>query len=120
MFWNKEKPKNFAEESLKTRKAREKLRKELEEHQKQITPQALEKKVLEIHRWIARHASNRVVLKNKTISLFDGNQNAAKLSVRISQVAEQLQKEQGIFSVPAEKEKTGKMWSFLSGKKEEK
>ncbi len=86
----KENKKEVAEESLKTRKAREKLKKQLEFIDKMITPQALEKKTIEIHRWIARHASQRVVLRSKAISLFDENQNAAKLSQRIAVLAEQL------------------------------
>ncbi len=79
-----------APESTKTRKAREKLRKQLEVLEKKITPQALEKKTVEIHRWIARHAHHRVVLRTKTISLFDENQNTAKISQRIQSLAESL------------------------------
>src|ERR1700722_10735202 len=79
-----DKKKQIAEESLKTRKAREKLKKQLEANDKKITPQALEKKSIEIHRWIARHAHNRVVLKSKSISLFDENQNTADISNRVS------------------------------------
>jgi hypothetical protein len=86
----KENKKEVAEESLKTRKAREKLKKQLESIDKMITPQALEKKTIEIHRWIARHAAQRVVLRSKAISLFDENQNAAKLSQKIVALAEQL------------------------------
>ena len=48
-----------------------------------MTSQALRQKSLEIHRWIARHAAERVVLKSKSISLFDENQNTAKLSQKI-------------------------------------
>jgi hypothetical protein len=84
------KKKPLAEESHKTRKAREKLRRRLTELDTCITPQALKEKNIEIHRWIARHASQRVPLKEKSISLFDENQNAAKLSKRISKLAEQL------------------------------
>jgi hypothetical protein len=90
------KKKVYAEESLKTRKAREKLKKQFDEVEKQITPQALEKKTLEIHQWIARHARHRVVLKLKTISLFDENQNAAGLSSRVSAIAKQLQEDSQI------------------------
>jgi hypothetical protein len=79
-----------APESAKTRRAREKLKKQFEETQRKITPQALEKKSHEIHRWIARHAHNRVVLRSKTISLFDENQNTAKLSERVSKLAQSL------------------------------
>ena len=82
--------KGLAEESLKTRKTREKLRKRLKEMDKEITTQALKRKSTEIHRWIARHASDRVILRNKSISLFDENQNAAELSQKVSAVVEKL------------------------------
>jgi len=85
-----EKKPNFAEESAKTRKARLKLQKQLEEADKKITPQALKQQSIEIHRWIARHAGNRVVLRSKSISLFDENENAAELSQRIAKIAEQI------------------------------
>lgn len=84
------KKKEIAEESLKTKKAREKLKKKLEDQDRQITPQALERKSIEIHNWIAKHAHQRVTLKEKSISLFDENQHAAKLSEKITKVAEQL------------------------------
>jgi hypothetical protein len=87
---SKGKKKLLAEESLKTRKAREKLRRYLEKLDAQITPQALKQKSIEIHRWITRHANYRVALKEKSISLFDENQNTAKLSQRITKIAEQL------------------------------
>ena len=87
---DKEKKKAIAEESLKTRKAREKLKKQFAAFDKKITPQALEKKAIEIQRWIDRHAPNRVALKTKSISLFDENQNAADLSQRVSQLADQI------------------------------
>ena len=51
---------------------------------------ALEKRAMTIHRWIARYAHQRVPLKNKAISLFDGNQNAAGLSQRILKLSQQL------------------------------
>lgn len=86
------KKKPVAEESLQTKKAREKLKRKLEDQDKKITPQALEKKSIEIHDWIARHADERVSLKEKSISLFDENQNAAKLSEKITKVAEQIRK----------------------------
>ena len=85
-----DKKKQIAEASPKTRKAREKLKKQLEANDKKITPQALERKSIEIHRWIARHAQNRVILKSKSISLFDENQNAADMSHRISNFVDQI------------------------------
>ena len=77
-----------APESAKTKRAREKLKRQIEETSRKITPQALEKKSHEIHRWIARHAHHRVVLRSKTISLFDENQNTAKLSEQIANLAQ--------------------------------
>lgn len=90
---DKEKKRQIADESQKTRRAREKLKKQLDAFDKKVTPQALEKKTIEIQRWIERHAAIRVVLKNKSISLFDENQNAAGLSLRVSQLADQIKKE---------------------------
>ena len=89
---DQEKKKVIAEESLKTRRAREKLKRQLDAFDKKVTPQALEKKVVEMQRWIARHASHRICLKSKSIALFDENQNTAHLSFRVSQLAEQIQK----------------------------
>jgi len=89
----KDKKKVCAEESAKTRRAREKLKKKLEAFEKQITPQALEEKTIEIHRWIERHSSQRAVLRSETFSLFDENQNTAVLSKKVSDLAEQLQKD---------------------------
>lgn len=88
-----EKKKQLADESPKTRKAREKLKKQLEAFDRKITPQALQKKSIEIHRWIERHAHHRVVLKSKSICLFDENQNTADLSQRVTLLAEQLKKD---------------------------
>jgi hypothetical protein len=81
----------IAKESEKTRKAREKLKRRLEAIDQKITPHALEKKSIEIHRWIARHAPQRIVLKTKTISLFDENKNTAAISQKISKIAVMLQ-----------------------------
>ncbi len=82
--------KQIAEESLKTKKAREKLIKRLRELDDKITKEALDHKSIEIHRWISRHADQRITLRDKTISLFDENQNAAQISQKILKVAEKL------------------------------
>jgi hypothetical protein len=82
--------KRIAPESAKTRKAREKLQKHWSDIEKKITPEALQEKTDEIHRWIARHAHQRVLLKDKNISLFDENQNAAKISQRVKAIAQKL------------------------------
>lgn len=89
----KQAPKRFAPESAKTRKAREKLQKHWDDIEKKITPEALQEKTDEIHRWIARHAHYRVPLKEKNISLFDENQNAAKISQRVTAIAQKLHEE---------------------------
>jgi hypothetical protein len=81
------------EESVKTRKTREKLRKRLDALEKKITPQALKEKVIEIHRWIALNAGHRVLLRTKEISLFDENQNTADVSRKITGIADQIQKD---------------------------
>jgi hypothetical protein len=83
---DKERKKHIAEESPKTRKAREKLKRQLDA--------------------FARHASHRVALKSKSISLFDENQNAAGLSMRVSQLADQIKKD---FPVTSEDEDQAKM-----------
>lgn len=89
----KDKKKELANESLKTRKAREKLQKRFELMDAHITKEAVEKKTHEIHRWISRHADRRVSLRDKSISLFDENQNAAAASLKIAKAIEELQKE---------------------------
>lgn len=85
--------KELAEESLKTKKVREKLKKHLESFDQKVTAPALKKKLIEIHRWIERHASQRVVLKEKSISLFDENRNAAEFSQRVGVLVEKLKQD---------------------------
>ncbi|NGX27259.1 MAG: hypothetical protein K940chlam6_01192 [Chlamydiae bacterium] len=85
------KKKVLAEESLKTKKAREKLKKRLEIMDAKITKEAIERKSIEIHRWISRRADRRIALRDKTIALFDENQNAAEISQKISKIAEKIQ-----------------------------
>jgi hypothetical protein len=83
---------DLAKESIKTKRAREKLQKQIEENDRQITQDALEKKVKEIQNWIMRHSNQRVILKDKTFDLFDENQNAAEESSKILTMAEELKK----------------------------
>ncbi len=85
--------KSLVDESEKTRKAREKLRRRLDTIERRITPQALERKSIEIHRWIARHAPHRVVLRTKAISLFDENKNTAQTSGRVAKLAVNIQRD---------------------------
>lgn len=84
------KKKELAQESEKTKKAREKLCKQLAAIEQKITSKDLEKKNIEIHQWIARHARHRVVLKTKNISLFDENTNVAQMSRSIHNITERL------------------------------
>ncbi len=82
--------KTLAEESHKTKRAREKLKKQIETWQNGVTPQALEDKKREMHLWIARHATHRITLREKEICLFDGNQNTASVSRKVSLIAQKL------------------------------
>lgn len=86
-----EKKKRIAPESLKTKKAREKLRKQWDEQDLLITESALADTIDKIHKWIASHATQRVHLKEKDLRLFNQNKNAAALSRRITQFAQKLQ-----------------------------
>lgn len=86
----------IAPESIKTKRARAKLLKQLSSIESKINQKALEKKSLEIHRWIARHAPTRIVLHSKTISLFDENKNAALLSKKVESFAAKLREESQI------------------------
>lgn len=85
--------KEIASESFKTKRAREKLIKRFEFLDTQITQEAVEKKTVEIHRWISRHADRRISLKNKSICLFDENKNAEEISPKIHKIVEKIQKE---------------------------
>lgn len=80
----------IAEESVKTKKVREKLKKHLEKLDEKVTQQELNRKISEIHRWISRHATHRVSIKAKAFSLFDENQNTAKISQKIAALTVQL------------------------------
>ncbi len=110
--------KKIAEESLKTRKAREKLQKKLAVLDKEITPQALREKVSEIHRWIALHVDERVVLQTKQIALFDENQNTAAVSRKIVTIATQIQKDISLQSKGSEKAAENMLKKLVQGVKE--
>jgi len=93
MVMQRDRRKMIAPESKKTRRARDKLRKQWAEQDRLITPQALADTVDKIHKWIAAHALNRTALKEKEIGLFDQNQNAAALSQKVERFAKNLQVE---------------------------
>lgn len=67
-----------AKESAQVLKARKKLLQQMADENKHVTAQALDKIRKSIHYWIARHASERVSLKSKEITLFDENRHSAK------------------------------------------
>lgn len=90
---------DLVEESEKTKKLRSKLLQKLVFIDEQVTKTALDRKVHEIHHWISKHASQRILLKNKAISLFDENQNAAKLSSRVRGLMKKLDQEFQTFQV---------------------
>lgn len=85
-----EKKKRIAPESIKTKRAREKLLRQWEEQDLLITESALADTVDKIHKWIASNATHRVQLKEKDIRLFDQNQNAAVLSRKVTQFAQKI------------------------------
>ena len=83
---------DLAEETAKTKRTREKLQKRLADIEKCVTKQALERKSKEISRWISTHANSRVVLKSKSISLFDENQNSVEISKTVVKLSTLLKK----------------------------
>jgi hypothetical protein len=84
---------DIAEESRETKRARKKLQKRLEALDQKITPQALKKQAIQIRNWIAKHAQKRVILREKSIALFDENEHAAPLSMRIAKIVDQLKQQ---------------------------
>ena len=95
-----DKRKRIAPESIKTKRAREKLRKLWQEQDFLITDSALADTVDKIHKWIASHATQRVHLKDKDIRLFDQNQNAAALSRKVQQIALKIRGTPALDSIP--------------------
>lgn len=85
--------KPIAPESLKTKRAREKLLKQWEAEKEHFTPTALAETVDKIHKWIADNAKHRVLIKEKSIKLFNQNQNAADISKKVQVFAEKLKED---------------------------
>ena len=80
----------MADESDKTKRARRKLEKKLQQIDSDVSQKALDRTSKEIHRWIERQSGERVTLKNKSISLFDENRNSADLSRKVANLAQQI------------------------------
>jgi len=91
-YRERQRRKSIAPESIKTKRAREKLRRQWAAQDLLITPQALADTVDKIHKWIATNAPHRTPLKEK-IRLFDYGENAAAISRKIEQFAQKLQTE---------------------------
>lgn len=53
-----------APESVKTQKARSKLKKQIADAEQQVTQQALRRKVNEIKHWLSKYAKNREIIRN--------------------------------------------------------
>ncbi|MGB7978052.1 MAG: hypothetical protein WCF19_02700 [Chlamydiales bacterium] len=84
-----EKP--IAPESLKTKRAREKLVKQWKAEEELITPKALKETTDKIHKWIADNAKHRLPIKKETnIRLFNQNKDPAGISKKIHLFAEKL------------------------------
>lgn len=97
---------NLAQESVQVKKAREKLRKQLEEEGKRVTPEALKEMQDKIYRWIERHSRERINLREKNIalySLFDNDAHSAKtMSKFVQKLRDQISVEvQGSKAKPA-------------------
>ena len=84
----------MAEESEQVKRARRKLKRKMEEEDREITPEALERVVEEIYLWISKHSGERLSLKDQNISLFDENQHVSKISNRsIARLREMINRE---------------------------
>jgi hypothetical protein len=68
-----------AKESAQISKARQKIKQKIVAQNKRTTPQALAEMSKMIHMWLYRHARERINLKDKEVSLFDGNKHSAHL-----------------------------------------
>ncbi|OGN56415.1 MAG: hypothetical protein A3D96_05085 [Chlamydiae bacterium RIFCSPHIGHO2_12_FULL_44_59] len=81
-----------AQESVKTRRVREKLIKQWESERLSFTSQALKETTDKIHKWIADHAQHRIPIKEKSnIRLFNQNKDPAAVSKKVKSLAKQLE-----------------------------
>jgi hypothetical protein len=81
----------FVLESKKMVKIRRKLEAQMASLDGKITVDSLNRMKEEIAEWIGRHGSHRTNLVNKSLALFDGNQNPKKPSSAIVKLYKQLQ-----------------------------
>ena len=91
---NTDKERRIVQESTKTKRAREKLLKQLESERKQFTPRALKETIEKIHKWIADNSKYRVRIEKKTsIKLFNQNIDFASISKKVESFAKSLKTE---------------------------
>jgi hypothetical protein len=55
----------YALESSKILRARDKLRKRFETLEKKVTPEAIQRKKTEMNLWLAKYAATRIIVPNK-------------------------------------------------------
>lgn len=95
-----------AKESTQVHKARKKIQQQLDAAEKKLNPDALQAMRRIIQKQIARHQSERINLKDRTIKLFDENQHPAKTESRfISKLLHELQNK----SEPADNDLEGRI-----------
>ncbi len=85
--------KDTAQESEKTKKAREKLKSRLKKIDTMVTSQAIDEKKDQIADWISRHSWSRDAVSRDDLGLFDQNRNPAPLSKKTQGMKERLEKD---------------------------
>ncbi|MFZ4772609.1 MAG: hypothetical protein ACOYK9_01285 [Chlamydiia bacterium] len=88
-----DKDKKVAQESEKTRKARDKLKNRLNKIDSMVTSHAIEEKKDQISDWISRHSWSRDPISKDDLGLFDQNRNSAPLSKKTQGMKERLEKD---------------------------
>lgn len=73
-------PEESADESQHVQRARDKLKAQLADERRQFNPERLHEVSKVMRRWIERHQSDRVPLKEKRVGLWDANEHSAKLA----------------------------------------
>lgn len=88
--------KQKAKESAQVKKARRKLKAQMEAEQEKFDDAALRKVKAAMQRWISRNAAERVKLEDKSIALFDENRHPAKTQSKfVNALFQQIKQEAG-------------------------
>lgn len=90
---NEKRKNELVEAGPKVRKMRDRIEKNHEKQNSQITPEALAEALKKIYERIALEVAsgNREVIPDKPLAVFAENENAAKRSNRVNNVARMLQ-----------------------------